>query len=100
MRQYPVSRIKIDRSLVHGIDRDESSFVITETIVILAHRRGLEVLAEGVKTSRELAVLGDIGCSAVQGYYLGRPMPADAAIDWLSRRIGGTSGASVGQAIS
>ena len=86
LRQYPVSRIKIDRSLVRGIDRDESSFVITETIVTLARKLGLEVLAEGVETANELAILGDIGCSAVQGYHLGRPMPAGDALAWLQDR--------------
>ncbi|MEM0948818.1 MAG: EAL domain-containing protein, partial [Pseudomonadota bacterium] len=97
LRQYPVSRIKVDRSLVQGIDRDESSFVITETIVILARRLGVEVLAEGVETPEELAILSRLGCSAVQGYHLGRPMPAPDAIGWLSEREGTIWGPAEGR---
>ncbi len=86
LREYPVSRIKVDRSLVSGIDRDERTRVIAETIVSLGNRIGLEVLDEGVETAEEMTVFRELGCSAVQGFHLARPMSEDALYEWLRAR--------------
>ena len=86
LRDFPVDRIKIDRSLVHGIDVDPHSRVIAETILTLALRLELPVLAEGVETEGELLTLQGLGCSALQGHHLARPMPAEKLMEWLKER--------------
>jgi diguanylate cyclase (GGDEF)-like protein len=83
LRKFPVDRLKIDRSLVAGIDTDQSTRLITTAIVQLAEKLGIRVLAEGVETEAERAILEDIGCTEVQGYLFARPMGADAVMRWL-----------------
>jgi len=86
LRQFPVRRIKIDRSLVQNIDSDPELFVITGAIVGLARKLGIKVLAEGVETAKELEALQKIGCTCVQGYHLARPMSEQNLFHWLHLR--------------
>lgn len=90
LRKYPLERIKIDRSLVTGIDRDPELVMITSAITNLAKSLGLRVLAEGVENAAELVVLQQIGCTCVQGFFFGRPMPLAKLLDWLRDRRGGS----------
>jgi len=83
LRKYPLERIKIDRSLVAGIDRDVDLVMITSAITNLARSLGLKVLAEGVETDAELEMLQQIGCTCVQGYLYSRPMPLSRLLFWL-----------------
>ncbi len=72
--------LKVDRTFVQDLSRGDgnnSSWII-ETILRLAHGLGAEVVAEGVETPEQLAVLRDLGCDAAQGFLLGRPMTAAA----------------------
>ena len=86
LRKYPIERIKIDRSLIAGIDRDPELVMITSAITNLAKSLGLKVLAEGVETPGELEAIRQIGCTDVQGYLFARPMSVDALVDWLCDR--------------
>ncbi|WP_223476711.1 sensor domain-containing protein [Oricola indica] len=86
LRKYPLERIKNDRSLVAGIDSDVDLVMITSAITNLAKSLGLKVLAEGVETEAELAVLRQIGCTCVQGYLFARPMPIVSTVAWLQNR--------------
>lgn len=86
LRQFPVDRIKIDRSLVSGIDRDEELRMITTAIQNLCNSLGLSVICEGVETAAELDVLRECGCTEVQGYVYARPKPVDELIEWLKAR--------------
>ncbi|MEM9695651.1 MAG: EAL domain-containing protein, partial [Myxococcota bacterium] len=72
LQQLPVSRLKVDRVFLKGMmDSPERS--ITESVIRLGQRLGLEVLAEGVETEEQLVLLNQFGCDHVQGFYLGRP---------------------------
>jgi diguanylate cyclase (GGDEF)-like protein len=86
LRQYPVHRIKIDRSLITSIDSDPSLQAITEGIFSLCQRLGIETIAEGIETDAELAQLQHIGISRFQGYRLAKPMPFHEVTDWLAAR--------------
>ena len=68
IRRFHVDRIKIDRSLVNRIDRDERQFTMLSALVAFGKRLGLETLAEGVETSEEAHVLASLGCGLMQGY--------------------------------
>jgi EAL domain-containing protein (putative c-di-GMP-specific phosphodiesterase class I) len=70
--------LKIDRSFVSGIaDLHSPDAAIVSAAIVLADALGFEVVAEGVETAEQLAVLRRLGCRAAQGYYFGRPMPAE-----------------------
>lgn len=75
LKQYPLDRLKIDRSFVSGIPQDADDVAITEAIIAVAHKMGLKVVAEGVESEAQRAFLRAAGCDVLQGYLLGRPVP-------------------------
>jgi diguanylate cyclase (GGDEF)-like protein/PAS domain S-box-containing protein len=77
LRRLPVDLVKIDRSFVTNLPHDEEDASIAWTIVHLAHRLGLTVLAEGIESVEQRDALRDLGCDQAQGYLFGRPMSAD-----------------------
>ncbi|GLT09114.1 diguanylate cyclase [Sulfitobacter porphyrae] len=85
IRRFSVSRIKIDRSFVMKADRDPEQQRMISAILTMAERLEVETLAEGVETVGEHVLLAQLGCDHVQGYGIGRPMPFDQTLDWISR---------------
>jgi diguanylate cyclase (GGDEF)-like protein/PAS domain S-box-containing protein len=77
LKRFPLDKLKIDQSFVAGMTMDANDRAITTAVVAMAHSLGLEVLAEGVETAQQLDMLRALGCETVQGYWLGRPVPAD-----------------------
>lgn len=80
LQQLPLDRLKIDRSFITEIDRRAENRVIAELVIKLGHALGLAVLAEGVETEAQEAVLRSLGCDEVQGYRYGRPMWPDEVL--------------------
>ncbi|MBR0567883.1 EAL domain-containing protein [Azoarcus sp. L1K30] len=76
LKRFPVDALKIDRSFVADIVRDESDRMIVSTIVAMAHQLRLDVIAEGVETAEQLALLSALGCAACQGYLFGHAVNA------------------------
>ncbi|MFV0281723.1 MAG: EAL domain-containing protein [Rhodoblastus sp.] len=77
IKKLPVQRIKIDQSFVRNMTQDPNDVAIVRAIVTLGLSLDLEVVAEGVETSKHLQGLRDIGCNLAQGFLLGRPAPHD-----------------------
>ena len=76
LRHLPVDRLKVDRAFVKDIpDHDDGT--IASTIIVLARSLGMEVLAEGIESHEQLRFFFDQHCNLFQGYYFGRPLPAD-----------------------
>ncbi len=78
LRHFPFDILKIDRAFVAGITSGDEDRAIVRTIVELARALGLTVVAEGVETPEQLAVLRELGCELAQGYLFARPQPAEA----------------------
>ncbi len=87
LERYRVDTIKIDRSFVSGISTRQAAVTIVETIVRLGNAMGLGVVAEGVEDEAQLATLRSVGCTAVQGYFLGLPCSAKDIAVSLSEGI-------------
>jgi diguanylate cyclase (GGDEF)-like protein/PAS domain S-box-containing protein len=87
LRQLPVDEIKIDRCFVIGMGDEAGDAVIVRSTVDLGRNLGLEVVAEGVETIETWERLRELGCNTAQGYFLGRPMPAEEMFDWLRERV-------------
>lgn len=83
LSRFPIDRLKIDQSFVRGIDRMPVNGSIIRAITALARSLRLQVVAEGVETEAELAVVRECGCDEAQGYLHARPMSADRLTDWL-----------------
>ena len=77
IKRFPVDRIKIDRSFVRNITTDANDLAIVRAVITLGHSLGIKVVAEGVETTDQLTRMRAEGCDEVQGYYFGKPMPAD-----------------------
>lgn len=87
LQQMPINSLKIDRSFVSTSDT-KSGREIVEMIVQLGKTLDLKVIAEGVEEQEQGALLKQLGCHEVQGYYYARPMPRDQLHDWLAKRKG------------
>jgi diguanylate cyclase (GGDEF)-like protein len=83
LRRMPIDELKIDRSFVSPMLRDESDLIIVRSTINLGHDLGLRIIAEGVEDGATLERLALLGCDLAQGYHLSRPMPADAFNAWL-----------------
>ena len=77
LKRFALDALKIDRSFVTDIATNSGDAAICGAIIAMAHRLGLEVIAEGIETSAQLAFLREQGCDTAQGYLLGKPMFAD-----------------------
>lgn len=73
----PIDTLKIDKSFVDRVITDESTKIITESIVSMVSKLGYETVAEGVETQDQFDYMQQIGCDIIQGYLLGRPVPAE-----------------------
>lgn len=76
LKGLPIDTLKIDKSFVDTVLVDHSTKVITESIVSMVKKLGYETVAEGVETEEQYEYLKDIECDNIQGYLLGKPMPA------------------------
>lgn len=86
LKKFPLDALKIDRSFVTELDDNNDDAAICAAIIAMAHRLGLQVIAEGIETDNQLKFLRDQGCELGQGYLLGRPLPAsDFERDFTSR---------------
>ena len=84
LKSFPVDYLKIDRSIVDGIERDARDAAIVSAAVTLAHALGERVVAEGVETEGQLVRLREMGCEVAQGFYFSKPLDGEALTAWLS----------------
>ena len=86
LRGLPVHEVKIDKSFVDNIDRDGADRAVVRAVVELCESLGLVTVAEGVEQASQAYALEGLGVRQVQGYFYGRPMPAEQATAWLRQR--------------
>jgi diguanylate cyclase (GGDEF)-like protein/PAS domain S-box-containing protein len=75
LQAFPFDKIKIDRTFVINLGRNPQSAAIVRAVIGLCHGLEMSIVAEGVETQEQLGFLADEGCDAVQGYFLGKPLP-------------------------
>ncbi len=85
LRELPADRLKIDRAFVVELDLRREARVICELVVKLGHALGLRVVAEGVERATQDALLRELGCDEVQGFFYGRPVPLTELLASLRR---------------
>ena len=86
LKRLPVHKLKIDQGFVAGLPEDEDDAAITRAIIALSHSLGLAVVAEGIESPEQAALLARYGCGLGQGYWFGRPLPAKE-MDWRVRPL-------------
>lgn len=83
LKKFPIDYLKIDRSFVRDIETDPNDRAIAEAIVVMAHKLGLKVIAEGVETEGQRDILAAVGCEYVQGYLYAKPLPEEEFLRYV-----------------
>jgi diguanylate cyclase (GGDEF)-like protein len=83
LKRLPATELKIDRGFVRDLAPDTEDAAIVSAIVALGRTLNLNVVAEGIETRAQQEFLTGIGCASLQGFLLGRPMPAARLMEWL-----------------
>ena len=95
LQRFPLTRLKIDRSFVGRFDRQGKDLAIVDAVITMARKLGLQVIAEGVETSEQAAILRKLNCTEAQGFLYGCPMTVAELVDRYShmppanRRVAG-----------
>jgi len=84
LKEIPIDTLKIDKSFVDTVLTDDSTKIITESIIQMVQQLGYETIAEGVEDKEQYEYLKGIGCDIIQGYYLGKPMSSSSIKELLS----------------
>lgn len=85
LKGLPINTLKIDKTFVDTLLTDRNTKIITESIIYMVKRLGYETIAEGVETREQFQYLKELECDMIQGYYMGRPMPAQGIADILEK---------------
>lgn len=92
----PFTKIKLDKSLIDTVRTDARRAVIVKDNIRMAHRLGMDVMAEGVEDAETFRFLQNIGCTGVQGFFIARPMPLKELLVFLKEKQRGWHGTPLG----
>lgn len=83
LKEYPMRELKIDRSFVMDLEKNESLIAIVRSVIEMGHNLGMHIVAEGVENQAILGILKELNCDVIQGYMLSRPIPEQEMVAWL-----------------
>ena len=89
IQRFPFDSLKVDRSFVGKMNEAEQNMEIVRTIIAMAHKLGLEVVAEGVEQEEHRAALSALHCESAQGFYFSKPVPGEALDALVGRKWAG-----------
>ena len=87
LKQYPIDTIKIDGAFVRNVTNDEKDRAVCDVIVSMAHKLGMQAVAESVENAEQLELLLEMGCDEFQGYHVCEPLSADGLELYLRRHF-------------
>jgi len=89
LQKFDIDYLKIDQSFTCGLEPGSSNLALSEAIIIMAHKLGMKVIAEGVETEEQRSLLAAAGCDYGQGYLFSRPVPAEKFEELLKGALTG-----------
>lgn len=93
LKRLPVKELKIDKSFVLNMEKNDSDITIVKSTIDLGHNLNLKVVAEGIENLESWQLLEKMGCDYGQGYFMGKPMPAKDYPTWLAKWLDKTNSA-------
>ena len=87
LHRVPFTELKIDKSFVTNMNRDDEAAAIVKTCIMLGHELKMKVVAEGVESEEVYKMLVELGCDIAQGFYIAHPMPSDELVPWEKSRV-------------
>jgi EAL domain-containing protein (putative c-di-GMP-specific phosphodiesterase class I) len=87
LKGLPLDSLKLDQSFVRGLPGDRDDLAICTAVIAMGQALGMNVIAEGVETPEQLAVLRSLGCDQVQGYLFAKPMPAEELFGFVMAQV-------------
>jgi EAL domain-containing protein (putative c-di-GMP-specific phosphodiesterase class I) len=87
LKHFSFDVVKIDKSFIHDLEANAESRAITNAIIAMAHALDKEVVAEGVETEGQLAILRSLGCDQIQGYLFSKSLAADKLMKFAAARL-------------
>ena len=85
LKKFDIDYLKIDQAFVRNLSTDANDVALCEAIIVMAHKLGLKVIAEGVETEQQKNILAAAGCDYAQGYLFSKPVPPEELEQLLSR---------------
>ena len=76
LKKFDIDYLKIDKSFIHNLEQDKNNIALSEAIIVMAHKLGLKVIAEGVETALQQQMLQQAGCDYAQGFLYAPPLQA------------------------
>ncbi|MGA9380195.1 MAG: EAL domain-containing protein, partial [Phormidium sp.] len=86
LHRFPVDTLKVDRSFVSRMEDTSENLAIVQTVIMLSHKLGMDVVAEGVEKASQMEILRDLECEYGQGYYFSKPLNSEAATALLAEQ--------------
>lgn len=86
MKDIPLNTMKLDRSLISSIDKDEKAQLIVKSLITIIHGLDLIVVAEGVETIEQLQILNEYNCDRVQGFFFSKPKPENEFLEYYNSK--------------
>ncbi len=87
LHRVPFTELKIDKSFVTNMNKDDEAAAIVKTCIMLGHELKMKVVAEGVESEEVYKMLVELGCDIAQGFYIAHPMPSDELVPWEKSRV-------------
>jgi EAL domain-containing protein (putative c-di-GMP-specific phosphodiesterase class I) len=88
LKRLPFDQLKIDQSFTNDMMTNPQGAAIVQAIIVMAESLGLNLIAEGVETNKQLNSLSDYGCHFFQGYYFSKPLPPEQFIEYFFNKTG------------
>jgi diguanylate cyclase (GGDEF)-like protein/PAS domain S-box-containing protein len=85
LKRFPIDKLKVDQSFVRDMLDDPADLAIVRATIALGHELGLNLVGEGVETEGQAALLTELGCEELQGYFFAKPLSPDALMAWLQQ---------------